>query len=293
MTEMTYIQSEEPTSLSQPVRPTTSAIEPENPVMTASLRSLSPSPDPFFHSGEEKAIAFRNDPTTPLESPDNIARLRSLSFYQIVIYCDDSGSMNAEHRFITQCEFVKQVVQITAQFRTSQDRSVQIRFINNHVPLSCMTISDVDLVFRDRFPAGGSRIGTSLRDRVLQPLVYGSLSRLDRPILVVIITDGCPSNEPPSTFKDAIMECGSKLLGAGHNTTTVLFNISQVGSDRTAAAFLRSLKGDEDISDVLYCSPDRIDDKLNELRATEGILQEWVLKILTAPIMKLSVPVAA
>lgn len=59
---------------------------------------------------------------------------------------------------------------------------------------------------------GDTPIGTNLKSKVLEPLVYSKLPNdLKRPLLVSIITDGMPDKEPRNTLVDVIAECGNKL----------------------------------------------------------------------------------
>jgi len=138
-------------------------------------------------------------------------------------------------------------------------------------------------------PRGGTRIGSTLRRDILAPFVYSKIdsrSSFQRPLLVCAITDGDPSSEPVTAFKDAIVECRRKLVAADYEPTSVMFCISQIGTDLKAAAFLAGLRDDDEIRDVLYCTADRLDGAFDEMRANEARLEEWLLELLTKPIME-------
>ncbi|KAI0918884.1 hypothetical protein AcV5_001948 [Taiwanofungus camphoratus] len=244
--------------------------------------------DPFLQTLAEKASALRDDPTTSLGSPENIKRLTRLSLYQPVIYCDDSGSMESDNRYEHQCELVSRIARIATKI-VPDEFGVELRFINAKPKHEgSMPAAKVEAAMAAVRPNGGTQIGTVLRNKILQPLVYDVLAsghNLTRPLLICVITDGCPSNEGAEEFKKAIVNCRRQLVNGGYEPTAVMFSISQIGNDKQARAFLDGLRGDKEIEDILYCTTDQLDSKLKELRENENRLEEWLLKTLTNPIM--------
>ncbi|THU77784.1 hypothetical protein K435DRAFT_973836 [Dendrothele bispora CBS 962.96] len=240
--------------------------------------------DPFLENLAQKAVALSKDADSIYSNPDNVKRLTRLSLYQSVIYCDDSGSMEGE-RFTNQGELVERIARIATRI-VPEDCGVDLRFINSDsdVRLSFDNVATTMSNFR---PAGGTKIGTNLVKKILDPLIYKNLDSdsLKRPLLVCIITDGCPSNEPQDKLKKAIVECRSKLATSGYESTAVMFLISQIGNDAQAETFLEQLRNDDGIKDMLYCTADRLDEKFKELKEAENRLEEWLLKTLTSPIM--------
>ncbi|KZT11209.1 uncharacterized protein LAESUDRAFT_258401 [Laetiporus sulphureus 93-53] len=243
--------------------------------------------DPFLEELAKSAAALRNDPTTLLGSPKNIKRLIALSLYQPVIYCDDSGSMHKGNRWSDQRELVNRVARISTKI-VPDNLGVELRFINSKAS-SNLTAADVDAAVTAVRPSGGTAIGTVLRRTILEPLVYEVISdpnrKLSRPLLICTITDGCPSGEPQTMLKDVIVECKRRLVDAGYEPHSVMFSISQLGDDKKATNFLNDLRHEHEIRDVLYCTTDRLDSKFQELASNEKRLEEWLLKLLTKPIM--------
>ncbi|KAF7796414.1 hypothetical protein EIP86_007591 [Pleurotus ostreatoroseus] len=243
--------------------------------------------DRFLQTLAEKAVALRNDPTTNLGSPENIKRLTRLSLYQTVIYCDDSLSMEDYGRYTNQTELVKRIARVATRI-VPDGYGVELRFINSSSASNLDAAQVESAMIRVR-PDGGTMLGSSLRDKILQPLVYNVIGdrnkRFERPLLVCVITDGDPSGEPPSTFKDQIVDCRRRLDRAGYEPTSVMFCVSQIGDDKKAKNFLDDLKNDPQIQDVLYCTAERLDDEFKEMRNNEKRLEEWLLKLLTSPIM--------
>ncbi|PCH33965.1 hypothetical protein WOLCODRAFT_141893 [Wolfiporia cocos MD-104 SS10] len=245
--------------------------------------------DPFLHNLAEKAAALRDDPSSNLGSPENISRLTCLSLYQPVIYCDDSGSMDKHDRYEHQRELVSRIARIATKI-VPDDMGVELRFINAPNPAPNLSAAHIDAAVRMVRPSGGTKIGTVLKDKILQPLVYDILSdpqqKLHRPLLVCTITDGCPSAEAADLFQQTIYQCKRSLVDAGYEPNAVMFCISQIGNDESASAFLEKLRGDQAIQDVLYCTTDKLDDAFKELKENERGLEEWLLKLLTRPIME-------
>ena len=67
-------------------------------------------------------------------------------------------------------------------------------------------------------PRGDTAIGTYLKSRILEPMIYSQLQQktLARPYLISVMTDGMPSQEKDEEFVEAIKECGTKLQQAGY-----------------------------------------------------------------------------
>ncbi|KAJ3551629.1 hypothetical protein NM688_g4591 [Phlebia brevispora] len=217
----------------------------------------------------EQAASLKDDPNTSFgDSRESIDRLIRLSLYQPVIYCDDSGSMK-ERRYDAQQELVVHIADIATKI-VPEDYGVELRFINDRT-LSNLQAVQVEAVMkrvkvRD---TNLTNLGQGLRQKILKPLVYDILDkgkRLERPLLVCVITDGHPYPENTNTFKDAIVECRRRLVEAGYIPTAVMFLISQIGSE-------------------LYCTTERLDEELARLKENERKLDEWLLRTLTTPIM--------
>ncbi|PCH33955.1 hypothetical protein WOLCODRAFT_160480 [Wolfiporia cocos MD-104 SS10] len=259
----------------------------DNYVKTSGLEKFFAPGDTFLQTLAERATILRNDRTTTLGQPGNIERLTRLSLYQSVVYCDDSGSMSFDSRYDSQRELVTRIARIATKI-VPDGTGIELRFINS-ASSSNLTAEEVDAAVAAVSPGGGTRIGMTLRQKILQPLVYDVIERgqkLQRPLLVCAITDGCPMGEPTDAFKRVIIDCRRRLVDHGYEPNAVTFCISQIGNDKTAAEFLDMLARDPDIRDALYVTTDRLDSKFQEMRGNESRLEEWLLKTLTMPIME-------
>lgn len=252
--------------------------------------------DPFLQKLAEKACALRTDKSTDLGNHEHIKRLTRLSLYQPVIYCDDSGSMARDNtgavvdnnRYKDQRELVARIARIATKI-VPDDLGVHLRFINSPSQYK-VTADEIDDAMKAVKPKGVTEIGTNLVKKILEPFVYDIIADpnrdFERPILVCAITDGSPYPESEDTFKKAVMECRERLVDGKYEPTSVLFGISQIGNDKTAAGFLKGLAEEKDIQDVLYCTTDQLDSKFEEMKQNERGLEVWLLEMLTKPIMK-------
>ncbi|OAT14500.1 hypothetical protein BDBG_18059 [Blastomyces gilchristii SLH14081] len=111
---------------------------------------------------------------------------------------------------------------------------------------------------------------------------------MERPYLIIIVTDGCPTGESEDELRDAILEC-SKFLGAkGYRKDAVRFCLSQIGTDDDAKAFMNKLDMDHEVLEVLYRTPELIDARYDELRHNKDELEDWLLSMLLSPVQALN-----
>lgn len=94
------------------------------------------------------------------------------------------------------------------------NKGVHIRFINRFLVNSDnLNAEEIErsMAFE---PKGGTRIGANLREKILKPFIYDVLDRgdkLERPYLILTITDGSPEGEEEDQFRNAIVECSRRL----------------------------------------------------------------------------------
>ncbi|KAH9839083.1 uncharacterized protein C8Q71DRAFT_704345 [Rhodofomes roseus] len=170
---------------------------------------------------------------------------------------------------------------------------VDLRFINallqaqDNIPAA-----NVLNVLNRMEPNGGTALGATLRNHILKPLVYDILGSqihsrrlLERPLLICVITDGCPDHDDDPTFEGAIQECRQRLVNAGYEPTAVRFCVNQIGGDGGSTRFLDALRSNASIQDVVYCTTERLDLKFRQFRENGRLLDEWLLHMLSNPIM--------
>ncbi|KAJ3560792.1 hypothetical protein NP233_g10602 [Leucocoprinus birnbaumii] len=243
----------------------------------------------------KKATELKNDPNTPLGQPDLLPKVIKVTLHQQVIYCDDSSSMKREGRWEAQVEMVKRIAGITTRILPEGD-GVALRFINQDVPnnsdkLSLKEIGDI-IGKMSWQPGGNTEIGTYLKSKILEPMVYSKLpsKTLSKPLLISVITDGMPSVEKDEAFVEAIKECGDKLDQAGPSDSCtrdlidVKFMIGQIGTSKSAAEFLQDVGNNKDIESMVYVTTDQLDERLSKFKEKEGDLDRWLIETLFQPI---------
>ena len=138
------------------------------------------------------------------------------------------------------------------------DDGIQVRFMNseegerNQTPIR--TEQDVEqLVARVQFK-GLTPMGTSLRNKVLEPLVVAPArsGQLRKPVLVITITDGQPAGEPQGAVFDAIRYTAAELSRMPrYGQGAISFQFAQVGNDLKAREFLGKLDSEPGIGNLV------------------------------------------
>lgn len=180
--------------------------------------------------------------------------LSSLALYDIVLYCDDSGSMIFEDAG-ERVEDLKLIVSKVAEIATLfDDDGIVVRFMNNSQRGDGIkSVAEAEQLVQSVRYGGVTPIGTNLQNKVLGPLVLNEIKRgsLEKPVLVIIITDGEPSNEPKNMLSNviynALQDCKRSRYGEG----AIGYQIAQVGKDSRAQAFLGTIDNHPHIGHVV------------------------------------------
>lgn len=135
-----------------------------------------------------------------------------MSLTVLLIYLDDSTSMKVGNRVRSQKNMVRRVTQFsTCVVPFGYGTSLQFINLNSEdVYNDKLSYNDVKKKIHSMRPHGNTMIGTNLNKKILKPLVYDVINsgkRLERPIFISCITDGCPSGESTKKFKKEILKC--------------------------------------------------------------------------------------
>jgi len=121
----------------------------------------------------------------------------------LTISIDDSGSMKLDGRYDMMRKTILKISDVCTAFR---DEGISIKFLNFKEDKDYNGIRDrrrLDEVICNIHPKGGTRLGTVLRNKIIEPLIIQKAKEksLERPVLVTIITDGQVCSLVPLWFK--------------------------------------------------------------------------------------------
>lgn len=186
------------------------------------------------------------------------ADIVKLALFDIVLYIDDSGSMQFEENG-ERIKDLKLILSRVAYAASLFDEDgIQVRFMNNDLQGNNIRSEQQveDLVQRVQFK-GLTPMGTSLKNKVLEPLVLAPAraGQLRKPVLVITITDGQPAGEPQGAVANAIREASSELQrNPRYGRGALALQFAQVGNDLKAREFLGKLDEEPGIGELIDCT---------------------------------------
>ncbi|KAL6835071.1 hypothetical protein V8C40DRAFT_261735 [Trichoderma camerunense] len=246
--------------------------------------------DDILKTIASKAVELQGKEDNLLKKGKDIEDITKLALYQPVFYCDDSGSMKQGTRQSDQIDLVRRVARISTLL-VPDGFGAGLLFINDKRDMNPkLKAEEVEEIMKTTKLGGKTRIGTQLEQKILKPLIYDVIKaggKIERPILISCITDGCASGETRTKFKEAIVSCIEFLTEHDYPEQTVRFQISQIGNDSSAADFLQQLKEDDELTEWLYCTTQRLDEGCREFNENEEDLERWLLQTLMGPIASL------
>ena len=186
----------------------------------------------------------------PLELAFDLA---AMGLYDIVMFADDSGSMNFDEQWTPSTEKIddlKLIFSRIVEFAILlDDDGISIRFFNNNGVFDNVVSEQQAIKVVDNVSCnGGTPIGKNIVTKVFQPYVYSKAqsNQLSKPVLVYIITDGEPDNKVE--LKQNILQCKDWLQTTPYGKSSVSIMFAQVGRDEKAANYLKvELDNDPDI----------------------------------------------
>ncbi|KAF6254656.1 hypothetical protein COO60DRAFT_296043 [Scenedesmus sp. NREL 46B-D3] len=167
--------------------------------------------------------------------------LASLALYDVILFADDSGSMAFEENG-ERIDDLKLIGSKVAEIATLfDDDGILVRFMNANTEGNGVS--------------GLTPLATSLANKVLQPIVYNlaSSGQLAKPVLVLTITDGEPTDNPRDLVVQVIKDARNRLA-AQYGPKAVAFEFAQVGKDQRAQAFLGQLDKHPEVGGSIDCT---------------------------------------
>ncbi len=208
--------------------------------------------------GPAKVNRIVNEFNLPMEIAMDVIKL---SLYDIVLYVDDSGSIEFEERGVRK-EQLKQILGIVATVASTFDEDgVSLRFMNNDfMQNNIRNAQEVEQVISNIRFSGMTPLGTALRAKVLEPMIIGPAraGRLQKPVLVISITDGQPAGESQDAVSQGIRNTVDEVSRTPYGRGAVAFQFSQVGNDTRARDFLGSLDEDPSIGGFIDCTSSKL-----------------------------------
>ena len=139
---------------------------------------------------------------------------------------------------------------------------IQVRFMNSDMQgNNIRTEAEVEhLVSQIQFK-GLTPMGTSLRNKVLEPVVVGPAraGQLQKPVLVITVTDGQPAGEPSNAVFDAIRYASTELArNPRYGPGAISFQFAQVGNDLKAREYLGRLDSEPGIGHLVDCTSSKL-----------------------------------
>ncbi|WVQ77409.1 hypothetical protein IAR50_007094 [Cryptococcus sp. DSM 104548] len=207
-------------------------------------RAASPPPPPPSYdtsASPGKAVppmanGFRSSYVAPRGAEDPLELLKE---YDTVFLVDDSGSM-AGNRWKEACKAIMEVAHLAARY---DDDGIDVYFLNSkRYGVGLSTTSQVAELFRSLEPRGmtptAARLDVLLREYMgrLEAQNEGSAEEV-KPINLIVITDGEPSDDPASV----IIAAAKRLDKGEYPLSQVGIQFLQIGNDPRAAAALEEL----------------------------------------------------
>lgn len=223
--------------------------------------------------------------------PQEVGRdLARLGLYDIILYIDDSGSMQFEENG-ERIDDLKLILSRVVQAATLFDADgISIRFMNTQMPEGMgdhvNSEQQISQIMSSVKFAGLTPMGRELRKKVIDGIVLRAArqGQLRKPVLVVTVTDGQPAGDDSThavfdTVKYAVGEV-QKATGSAHG---IAFQFAQVGNDTKAREFLGKLDTEPSVGGMVDCTSNFENEQqemMNQTPPVELTPDLWIVKLL-------------
>ena len=146
------------------------------------------------------------------------------------------------------------------------DDGISVRFMNNAPGINprldpswldnIRSEQDVDRLMQVIQFKGLTPMGTELKNKVIEPMVLQRArgNQLQKPVLVIVITDGQPAGEAQNAVTETIKYATAELSRTRYGPGAVSFQFAQVGNDEKAREFLAKLDNDPTVGHLIDCT---------------------------------------
>lgn len=225
-----------------------------------------------------------------------------LALYDIVLYIDDSGSMQFEEEG-SRIKDLRLILERVSFASTLFDADgISMRFMNTDLsnardPQTGRPLQDgvanetqIEQIMQGVQFKGLTPMGTSLRKKVIDEIVLAKAAsgQLRKPVLVIAITDGQPAGEPQNAVFDTIRHAFDTLQRyPQYGRGGIAFEFAQVGNDEMARKFLGKLDEDPQIGPMVDCTSNFENEQEEMSRANPPVdltPDLWIIKLLLGAI---------
>ncbi|KAF8539585.1 hypothetical protein BDD12DRAFT_837137 [Trichophaea hybrida] len=229
--------------------------------------------------------------------PPEIAKgLSLLTLYDLVMLLDDSASMTFKEKVIpgdtsanaetrTRQETLLEVLrQVCATYECTRSNGIiSAKFFNARRGWGNV---DTNKYNTKKDPAykcqGVTRIGTELKRKIIDQYVFKENFTMERPLLVVVITDGKVEGESEGLLEHVVINCVTHCgTDPNKGSHAVSFQFAQVGRDREAAIFLRKLSADSRVGPYVDCVLNTSLDFIHDNDMKWGVIAQLLLGAIT------------
>jgi hypothetical protein len=187
--------------------------------------------------------------------------------HSLTLHLDDSGSMAFEEEG-SRIQDLRLILDRVSFAATLFDTDgISIRFMNTDLsqmrdpsgrPLQdgVATEAQIEQIMKGVKFKGLTPMGTSLRQKVIDQIVLpkASAQQLQKPVLVISVTDGQPAGEPQNAVFDTINHAVESLKRTRYGPGAIAFEFAQVGNDEMAKKFLSKLDEDPNVGQLIDCT---------------------------------------
>ncbi|KAF2104831.1 hypothetical protein NA57DRAFT_71036 [Rhizodiscina lignyota] len=185
-----------------------------------------------------------------------------LGLYDIILYIDDSGSMQFEEGG-ERIQDLRVTLERVAYAATLFDEDgISVRFMNSQPPQQLIdnirSEQQIAQLMQSVQFRGLTPMGTELRRKIVDPLVLSKAraGQLRKPVLVIMITDGQPGGEPKDAVNETVKYASREMSRTQFGPKGIAFQFAQVGKDKAAQAFLNKLDEDPEVGNLIDCVSD-------------------------------------
>ncbi|KAL8785087.1 MAG: hypothetical protein Q9213_003592 [Squamulea squamosa] len=272
-------------------------------IQQKTLQNMIPPNHPSLDKYAQRAASQVDQVCARWNIPREIGQdLVKLALFDIILYIDNSGSMlfdEGGERIKDLKLIISRVVSAAMLF---DDDGISIRFMNDWP--SDPAVDGLDMRRLDRVQdeamvehiiskvkfAGLTPLGTELRNKVIDPLVLGPARnrQLQKPVLVITVTDGQPAGEAINAVHETIRYASTELSRMPqYGTGAISFQFAQVGNDQMAREYLAKLDSDPQVGHLIDCTSNYENEQVEMQRTSPSIdftPDIWLAKMLLGSI---------